>query len=272
MPQDSTPHFDKPSESVPPSFHLSQFEEFESKNHFEKEQENESVHEDEIFLQPMSETVINPIFEKRKIHESPNDQFFDIFDDDDECIYVDNLFEENVEMHTTCLENAENNCDDACMNSKALLNEIICEDDLNIFCEKKFVEEHEFSLEHVEKIARTPFGRKPIDLSVFTFDEPTNNHSFEDNVSNQDFEKIFEDKQLFCDEWGEVICENLFGEDDEEFVRRRKKIRRRLRRRKTKMERGLAKMTKRLSSTKSSLKRTHWNDGKRARGFRPREI
>jgi hypothetical protein len=34
MPQDSTPHFDKPSESVPPSFHLSQFEEFESKNHF----------------------------------------------------------------------------------------------------------------------------------------------------------------------------------------------------------------------------------------------
>ena len=104
----------------------------------------------------------------------------------------------------------------AFMNSKALLNEIIYEDDLNIFCEKKFVEEHEFSLEHVEKIARTPFGRKPIDLSVFTFDEPTNNHSFEDNVSNQDFEKIFEDKQLFCDEWGEVIYEDLFGDADDE--------------------------------------------------------
>ena len=110
------------------------------------------MHEDEIFLQPMSETVINPNFEKRKIHELPNDQFFDIFDDDDECIYVDNLFEENVEMNTTCLENAENNCDDACMNSKVLLNEIICEDDLNNFCEKNLLRSMSFHWSMLRKL------------------------------------------------------------------------------------------------------------------------
>ena len=72
-PQDSIPHFDKLAESVPPSFHLSQFDEFEFEDHVKKEQEEESVHEDEIFSQPLCEPVINPIFEKCIIHESPTD-------------------------------------------------------------------------------------------------------------------------------------------------------------------------------------------------------
>ena len=33
-----------------------------------------------------------------------------------------------------------------------------------------------------------------------------------------------------------------------------------------------AKMTKRLASPLCPVKRTHWNDGKRARGIRPKKI
>ena len=51
------------------------------------------MHEYETLLQSICEPGINPIFKKCIIYESPNDQFFDIFDDDDDCIYLDNLFE-----------------------------------------------------------------------------------------------------------------------------------------------------------------------------------
>ena len=121
MPQDFTPHVDKLSEFVPPSFHLSQFDEFESDDHVEKELEDEIVYEVKTFLQLLCEPVINPIFEKCIIHESPNDQYFDIFNDDD-CIYLDNLFEDNVEMHTTSCDNADKNCDEACMDNELLLD------------------------------------------------------------------------------------------------------------------------------------------------------
>ena len=151
-----------------------------------------------------------------------------------------------------------------------MLDEKDCKDDLNHFSEKKFVEEHEFSSKDVEKIVRTPFERKPLDLSIFTFDEQLNDIFFNDTVNANEFEKIIEDEHLYFEEWSKVVCENLFGEDDEEFVRKRKKIRKRVRRVKNKLERGCAKMTKRLSSTKSSLKRTHWNDGKQVRLKRSR--
>ena len=77
-------------------------------------------------------------------------------------------------MHITCLENADNNFDDACINDKVVLNEIICEDNLNNFCEKIIAEEHEFTPKHVEKIVRTSFGRRPLDLNIFTFDDKPN--------------------------------------------------------------------------------------------------
>ena len=122
MPRDSTPQLDKYFEYVPPSVHLSQFDEFEIEDNVEKEQENESVPEYEALLQPLCEHVINPIFEKCILHESPNDQCFDIFEDD-ECTYLDDLFEENIEMHTQCFKNADENCDDACMDDNLLLHE-----------------------------------------------------------------------------------------------------------------------------------------------------
>jgi len=62
--------------------------------------------------------------------------------------------------------------------------------------------------------------------------------------------------------------------DDDQFVksRSRKKSRRRLRKVKNKLGRMIAKMTKKLTSPISLLKRTHWNDGKRARGNKFRKI
>ena len=62
--------------------------------------------------------------------------------------------------------------------------------------------------------------------------------------------------------------------DDDQFMRSRsgKKNRRRMRKVKNKIERMRVKMKKRLTSPIFSLKRTRWNDGKRARGNRPRKI
>ena len=156
---------------------MNQFDEFESEDQVEKDQENESVYENETILQPICEPIINPNFEKCIIHESPKDQFFDIFDDDD-CIYLDDLFEENIEMHTISLEDADNNCDDACLDEKFLLHEKEHEDESDYFCEKTIVEEHQFSSKDVEKIMRTPFKRKPLDLSIFTFDDQLNDNFF----------------------------------------------------------------------------------------------
>ena len=85
-------------------------------------------------------------------------------------------------MHTS-LENIDNNCDDACMDDKYFLHENICEDNSDHFCENIFVEEHEFTPKHVEKIVRTPFGRKPLDLNIFTFYEQLNDKLFDDNVN-----------------------------------------------------------------------------------------
>ena len=41
---------------------------------------------------------------------------------------------------------------------------------------------------------------------------------------------------------------------------------------KVRLERKRAKMTKKLASPLCPIKRTHWNDRKRARGMRPRKI
>ena len=78
--------------------------------------------EDETFLQLFCDDVINPIVDKCKLHESLIDQCFDIFEDDD-YKYLDNLFEENFEMHTKCFENVDDNCDNACLDEIFWLHE-----------------------------------------------------------------------------------------------------------------------------------------------------
>ena len=85
------------------------------------------------------------------------------------------------------------------------------------------------------------------------------------------FEVMFEDELKFVGnhivDTPIILCEN------DEFVRRYgKKRKRRWRKVMNKLERMKLKMTKRLTSPLCPLKRTHWNDGKRARGNRPRKI
>ena len=130
--------------------------------------------------------------------------------------------------------------------------------------EKIIIEEPKLSYNHVEEavsISRTPFGRKPLDLSIFTFKDtiPMENvdHSFKENC--EDELKLLSDQlrgttiDLHCDE----ILENKRCENNR---------RRRMRKTKNKKERMKDKLTKRLSSLNSPLKRTHWESGKRSRG------
>jgi len=148
---------------------------------------------------------------------------------------------------------------------------------------------------------RVSFERRKLDLSIFTFNEPTNDQSFE-NITQEhqigkSFKNLFEDKLNHLDELiknalvsyiplkdmvnpsFEVMYEEelkilgihiVYGPttmyNKDEFVKsdRGKKSRRKLRKMMNKLERMNTKLTKKLTSPISPLKRTHWDDGKRA--------
>jgi len=92
-----------------------------------------------------------------------------------------------------------------------------------------------------------------------------------EKIVDLNFEVMFDDELKFLGIY--VVDAPIEMCDDDQFVKSRseKKSKRKLRKVKNKLERLRAKMTKRTSPT-SPLKRTHWNDGKRARGNRPRKI
>ena len=83
---------------------------------------------------------------------------------------------------------------------------------------------------------------------------------------------MFEDELKFIGNHIVAILIMLY--DKNEFMRKKckKKRRRRWRKVMNKLEMMKLKMTKILTSTICPMKRTHWNDGKRARGNRPRKI
>jgi hypothetical protein len=97
--------------------------------------------------------------------------------------------------------------------------------------------------------ARVPFARRKLDLSIYAFDEP-------------------DDDDIIV-EVSDVLIEAADDEntDGNEFARKPdySKHRPRLRKVKSKEERSRLNQTKRLSSSISPLKRTHWNSGKRSR-------
>jgi hypothetical protein len=130
--------------------------------------------------------------------------------------------------------------------------------------ERIFVEEPKVAAKNVEKIVsipKTPFGRKPLDLSIFTF---------EDTTLMESVELSFKES---CDDELKLLSDQLRGTtidlNHEKILRnerRKNNRRRRMRKTKSKKERMNAKLTKRLSSLNSPLKRTHWESGKRSRG------
>jgi hypothetical protein len=106
------------------------------------------------------------------------------------------------------------------------------------------------SSEEVVFKAPVPFARKKLDLSIYTFDEPDDDHINEE-ASDELIKAADEDYK-----YGEEFAKKL------NHMKRRPK----LRTTKSKEERSLAKLTKKLSSSRNPLKRTHWNSGKRSRG------
>jgi hypothetical protein len=94
-----------------------------------------------------------------------------------------------------------------------------------------------------------PFAKRKLDLSIYTFEEP--------EVEYIGIEA--RDMLTAADR-----CDDKAGE---EFVNPKSGKRRpKLRRVKSKEERSHSKQTRKLSSSKSPLKQTHWNSGKRSRG------
>ena len=140
------------------------------------------------------------------------------------------------------MEQVESYCEDECDNDELLLEEKF-EDVFSKFCEKTSVDEHNILSTHMEKIEHTdqickdaymdneslflelfteecdhngektcvedlkfrvPFEKRKLDLSIFTFDEPTNDQAFEnliqESLINQSFGNLFEDELICLDE------------------------------------------------------------------------
>jgi len=86
------------------------------------------------------------------------------------------------------------------------------------------------------------------------------------DIVNSSFEEMYEDELIFL---GIYVARIILCDNEDEFVKiggeKKKKRKRKVL---NKLERMRAKMTKRLTSPISPLKRTHWNDEKRVRGSR----
>ena len=150
---------------------------------------------------------------------------------------------------------------------------------------------------------RVPFRKGKFDLNIFTFNEPTNNISHEEPPIDILFENLFE-KELMCldepirdilvnyiapRESVDLSFKEMYGTelefldihsekvptercDGNQFLNNECRHMRKKSLRKVRLGRKRAKMTKRLAFPLCPIKRTHWNDGKRARGMRPKKI
>ena len=82
---------------------------------------------------------------------------------------MEELFKDDLVIHTVTLKHVDHNVEDVCV------------DNVPIFLENLFKDEHDHSSEKtcVEELkSRVLFERRKFDLSIFTFDEPLNNQSF----------------------------------------------------------------------------------------------
>ena len=144
-------------------------------------------------------------------------------------------------------------------------------------------------------------------MHIFTFDEPINDTSHENIIQeppiNLIFENHFEEELMCLNELTRDILvnytspgksvdlsfEEIYGTeleflgihsekvqtekyDDDQFLNNECRNMRKKNLKKVRLERKGAKMTKKLASPLCPIKRTHWNDEKRARGMRPKKI
>ena len=144
-------------------------------------------------------------------------------------------------------------------------------------------------------------------MSVFNFNEPINNISHENIIQEPPidilFENLFEEELMYLDEPTRDILVNytspgksvdlsfkeIYGTeleflgihsekvptekcDGDQFLNNECRNIRKENLKKLRLGRKRAKMTEKLASPLCPIKRTHWNDGKRARGIRPKKI
>jgi len=76
-------------------------------------------------------------------------------------------------MHTTFLKHVDHNVEDICVDDEPIFFEILFKNECDYNSEKTCAEEFK---------SRFLFEIIKLDLSIFTFDEPLNNHSFENWV------------------------------------------------------------------------------------------
>ena len=84
----------------------------------------------------------------------------------------------------------EHNCKNACVDDEPLFLDELFKDERDHSSERTCVEDLKF---------RVSFEKK-LDLSIFTFDEPTNDQAFQNMIQealiDQIFENLFEDKPI----------------------------------------------------------------------------
>jgi len=100
-------------------------------------------------------------------HEPLIENFFD------DSIFLDELFKDDLVMHTTSLKHVDHNFEDECVDNEPIFLKELFKGECDHSFEKTCVEELK---------SRVPFEKRKLDLSNFTFDEPSNNQSFENWV------------------------------------------------------------------------------------------
>jgi len=104
-------------------------------------------------------------------------------------LYLGEVFQDNLDTHTPPKETVELYCED------------VCEDDEHLFLDILFKDECDHSAETTcvkDVTSKVFFERKKLDLSIFTFNEPTNGQLVENITQEPQIDKSF--KNRFEDE------------------------------------------------------------------------
>ena len=101
----------------------------------------------------------------------------EVYNLDDDPLCLDELcLDDDLDTYTPHVEQVESSCEDAYLDDEPLFLDELSKDECNNSGEKTCVEDLEF---------RVSFEKTKLDLSIFTFDEPTNDQSRE-NTSQED--------------------------------------------------------------------------------------
>jgi len=112
------------------------------------------------------------------VHEACN------LDDDPLCL--DELCIDDLDTHTSLVEQVESSCEDAYLNNEPLFLDELFKDECDNSGEKTCVENFE---------SRVPFQKRKLDLSIFTFE-----NMIQESLLDQSFENLFEDELICLDE------------------------------------------------------------------------